>query len=246
MRRISKRFISTTIVLFLIASMFPTQILAKVPTYSFTDSTIDVTQYSYEVTPILAPYCYFVYVRTDNPDPTSFCLCDKDSNPQSVYSIFNRYDEIDVFADVLYENIDSFRVNGGYIFRASEGYPDGGELVVQQRVPDGYVHYTYIDWKTNYVDTELTVTCPPVKTIVDDLIDNYTDKTKSLFDNLDAVQVALEEYAVYPRGVRDSSKPNENRPYPFLTCSMYKELGLNEWYSEMFDEGRILLSAVYP
>ena len=29
----------------------------------------DVTRYSYEITPILSPFCYYLYVRTDNPDP---------------------------------------------------------------------------------------------------------------------------------------------------------------------------------
>ena len=243
--------------LVLLLSVCPLPALAEVPEQPFTDTSIDVTRYSYEVIPILDPFCYYVYVRTDNPDPTSFCLSDKDSKywsqagyygctPQSVYSIFNRRDGIDKFADVVYEDPASYRVKGGYIFGAPECYPDGGELVVQQRVPDGYIHHNYIDWETNYVDTALTVTCPPVQTIQDALIEQYTDESKSLFENLDAVQAALEQYAVYPRGVGDSDKPNESRPYPFLTTSPYYELGLNEWYSEMFGSGKLLLSAAYP
>ena len=36
----------------------------------------DVTDYSYTVTPLLEPFCYYLYVQTDNPDPTSFRLVD--------------------------------------------------------------------------------------------------------------------------------------------------------------------------
>ena len=88
---------------------------AQVPELPCTVPDIDVTQYTYEVTPILTPYCYYVYVKTDNPDPTSFCLSDKDSKywsqdgyygsvPQCVWSIFNWEDKIDTFADVVYED----------------------------------------------------------------------------------------------------------------------------------------------
>ena len=241
-------------VLFLLLLLcFPSRIYAEVPTMPFTVENIDVTKYTYEVTPILSPYCYFVYVRTDNPDPTSFCLCDKDSKYRSeggsgkaIWSIFNWEDKIDRYSDVVYENESNYRVKGGYIFTTPGYYPDGGELIVQKRVKDTSTHYYYINWEKNYVDTNIKITCPAVKTIEDDLIDTYTSKSKSFFENMDAVQKALDDLAVYPRGVRDSDKPNQARPYPFLTCSPYRELGLNEWYSEMFEDGRILMSKVYP
>ncbi len=219
------------------------------------DGYVDVTKYTYEVTPILAPFCDYVYVKTDNPDPTSFCLSDKDSIywsqdgyyggvPQCIWTIYNWEDEIDTFADVVYENPETHRVKGGYIFGAPECDPDGGELVVQQRIPDN-VHM-YIDYESCFVDTDLTITCPRVKQYTDVLIDAYTDPSKSLFENLDAVQNALDELAVYPLGVRDSDKPNKDRPYPLLACSGYQELWLNSWYSEMFADGKLLLRSVYP
>ncbi|MBR7056754.1 MAG: InlB B-repeat-containing protein [Oscillospiraceae bacterium] len=226
---------------------------------------IDVTAYTYEVSPILAPYNYYVYVKTDNPDPTSFCLRDKDSiycaqdgnsgrKEEAFWSIYKFYhgdfEKMHLFEDVAYEDVETRRVNGGYVFGVVKCAPDGGELVVQQRVPNRYDGLDWIDvdhWDSVYVDTDLTITCQPVKKGVDILIDDYTNEENSLFENLDAVQAALDKYAVYPRGVSDSDKPNEKRPYPFLARAGYRELGLNEWYSEMYAEGNnLLLSAVYP
>ena len=223
--------------------------------WSPVDGYLDVTQYTYEVIPILAPFCHYVYVKTDNPDPTSFCLNDKDSVywsqdgyygtvPQCVWSIYNWDEEIDTFADVVYENPETHRVKGGYIFGTPECDPDGGELVVQQRVFE--TRYGSLDYEKCFVDTDLTITCPPVKHYTDVLIEEYTDPSKSLFENLDAVEYALYDMAVYPLGVRNSDKPNEDRPYPFLACSGYQELWLNGWYSEMFADGKLLSRSAYP
>ena len=93
----------------------------------------DATQYSYEVTPLLAPFTYYLYVKTDNPDPESFMLVDPESEyfgpddegeiwDQENSSVFS-YVPADpgtyyiarlVFADVVYENTATYRVPGGF------------------------------------------------------------------------------------------------------------------------------------
>ena len=42
-----------------------------------------VTAYTYTITPILSPFNEYFFVKTDNPDPTSFRFADK----SSVYEI---------------------------------------------------------------------------------------------------------------------------------------------------------------
>lgn len=222
----------------------------------FKDDFIDVTKYSYEVYPILSPYCYYVYVKTDNPDPESFILNDPDSKywtseimsgrkPKSFYSIYNNSAEkVTEFSDVVYENLETHRVKGGYIFEAPECLPDGGKLVVQQRVPD-YTHL-YIDFQAAYADTDIIVECPELKTASDEIIDTYTDPNKSLFENLDSVQNVLEKIAVYPHSIGRSEKPNKNRPYPFITYSSFDEGYFDLWYRSMYEEGSLLAAQAYP
>ncbi|MDO4416016.1 MAG: S-layer homology domain-containing protein [Erysipelotrichaceae bacterium] len=219
------------------------------------DEYADATKYSYEVYPIFDSYNRFVYVKTDNPDPESFVLNDKDSRyynanlvsggvAQSVYAIYDSDEEMPLFADVVYENKQTRRVKGGYIFSIPECSPDGGELVLQQRVAD-FTH-TYVDYEDCFVDTDIRIQCPHLKDTADILIEKYTDQSKSLFDNLYTVQNFLNSNSVYPLSVNDLSKPNPKRPYPFLTSPWYREHSLNEWYSEMYEEGSLLLEMAYP
>ena len=73
--------------------------------------------------------------------------------------------------------------------------------------------------------------CKSVESLTDYLINNYTDKSKGLFDNLQSVNSALGRLSVYPKNIVDTSKPDPNRPYPLLATSPYPELSLNEHYS---------------
>ena len=43
------------------------------------EPTRDPADYTYEVMPILAPFPYYIYVKTENPDPESFQLVDRSS-----------------------------------------------------------------------------------------------------------------------------------------------------------------------
>ena len=112
----------------------------------------DVTQYSYTVTPILSPFTYLIYVKTDNPDPTSFRLVDQSSKyytedscgiiRMQTSATNTSYVEVDpgtyyisqaLYPDVAFEDERTYRVAGGYIFRADRAYSDGGELVLLQK-----------------------------------------------------------------------------------------------------------------
>ncbi|MGX8727936.1 MAG: hypothetical protein ACSW75_00040, partial [Lachnospiraceae bacterium] len=220
------------------------------------DLSVDVTAYTYEVCPVLEPFNEYLYVKTDNPDPTSFCICDKqiqNADPSAgsnvhYWTICRDGNEFIRFEDVQYEDVRTARVHGGYIF-SGYGNSDGGELVILQRKVDPGKCYDSFNCEKDYVETDITVSCQRLTDYQSYIIENYTDPSKSLFENLDAVQSMLDNYAVYPRGVRNPEKLNSSRPYPFLTTSPYRELTLNAWYSKMFDTSkfpRLLLSNVYP
>ena len=107
-----------------------------------------VTDYSYTVTPLLEPFNEYFFVKTDNPDPCSFRFIDKSSiygdsgniSPNRDY----RNDGPYLYEDIKYENIQTGRVDGGYIFRGS--YTDGGEVELQSNVSTGsYYSSTWED-----------------------------------------------------------------------------------------------------
>ena len=74
---------------------------------SFTGNiTVEAKNYSYSVKPILYPINIYLFVQTDNPDPNSFRIVDKNSKyfdsskteEQGVYLL-----EDELFIDVVYE-----------------------------------------------------------------------------------------------------------------------------------------------
>ena len=199
------------------------------------EAASDVTSYSYQVQPLLAPFNNLVYVKTNNPDPTGFRLVDKSSkymSPGDTTPAFSLYEGL--FADVVYEDESTYRVKGGYIFNNYSCTSDGGTLYLQQKRG------------SSWSDTGVTVSCPAMEDDVDYLIDTYATGKSSLFDRLDAIQQGLNELAYYPAPLEDKSKPS-SRPYPFLATSPYPELLLNEHYSmyQVADES-LLTRALYP
>ena len=116
----------------------------------------------------------------------------------------------------------------------SESGSDGGAYTLQQA--DRAYKVTYsgnVSYSTMpvYTDTTVQVSCKSVESLTDYLINNYTDKSKGLFDNLQSVNSALGQLSVYPKNIVDTSKPDPDRPYPLLATSPYPELSLNEHYS---------------
>lgn len=192
--------------------------------------------YTYAVRPLLSPFNEYFYVQTDDPDPSDLRFVDK----ESVYYTSGQEPAClvpskDRFLDVSYENEASLRVNGGYIFCLEGSNLDGGSLVLQRK--NGSV----------YRDTDITVSCAPVKSYVQYLVDTFTSPSKSFFENMDAVQSGLQSLALYPRSTMDSSKKNSQFPYPLLAVSPYPELSLNEWYLMYeYAEQPMLLNQLYP
>ena len=202
------------------------------------ESGTNPEDYSYEVTPIIEPFEYYLYVKTDNPDPTSFRFIDKDSSNYYYSSDSDDAGVIELserlFADVVFEDEDTYRVNGGYIFH-NIGNSDGGKLTLQKNVSD--------EWQ----DTNVTVNCTKLTDYISYIIDNYTDANAEFFDNMDAAQSALGKVALYPKAVQDTDSPNEYHPYPAFAESPYKELSLNAHYEmyAYYEDGCLLLAA-YP
>lgn len=237
--------------------------------FLFTDpaQAVDVEDYNYEVFPILEPFNSYFYVKTDNPDPESFRLVDQDSKyifeqEDTTENLKDAIYKIDrqIYKDVEYEDAESYRVQGGYIFKKQhgcEGKTDGGELIVQRRTspfgPDQLGEpvesgsWSSFDPQTvgSWEDTSKRVQLPKLVDYADYLMEEKTDPSKTLFENLDEVQRFLEEFSVYPHTHVDSS---EKVGYPFLAASPYPELSLNRHVEEVYkyEKNASLLYRIYP
>ncbi len=195
-----------------------------------------VVEYSYTITPLLPPFNTYFYVQTDNPDPSEIRFIDRDSIYYESWSVPSALKPVERrFIDVAYENKETGRVKGGYIFVNTGAGLDGGSLILQKK--DG----------TSYTDTKTVVSCPQVKGYREYLMDTYMKPENSFFENMDAIQNGLNSIALYPRGAKDISKVNEDTPYPLLAVSPYPELGLNEHF-QMYEktEDPMFVSYLYP
>ncbi len=224
----------------------------------------DVTDYTYEITPLYAPFNNMFFVKTDNPNPINVRFIDKESK---YYNEERSSDESKMcvlkpvskrFVDVAYEDKETGRVNGGYLFETSGYGTDGGDLVLQQIGVKIYV-YNETGEKTVMVggskDTSVTVKCEEVIPVDYYLVENYTDPSKDLWENLNSVQevlgilaVADDGISIYPKTLRDISKPTaDGKSYPFLATGLYTEMTLNEHYDFCADsEESSLLYYSYP
>ena len=153
---------------------------------------LGVTDYTYTITPILEPFNEYFFVKTDNPDPKSFQFADKSSvyseESTIVLDYDSWYDKVQLYADIKYENEETGRVNGGYIFKSSN--TDGGEIVLQSR-NDSY-YSSNVTWN----DTDVKIKLPTLEDEIDYLIGTYA-KESSFFDNMDAVQSGFSSICLY-------------------------------------------------
>lgn len=209
------------------------------------DGIADATRYTYEIIPVLCPFCRCVYVRTDNPDPLSYRLLDPDTRYGREHFDAVWQQSKTRYADVRYEDPERYRVPGGYVFESSYAYPDGGELILQQWCEETYYDGTAYRTYRSFRDTDVRISCPRLKDGLDELIERYTDSGMGFFRKLDAVAGALDRLAVYPMAIQDTESANGDTPYPFLSSSVYKELTLNEYY-KMYNSGAMLLKTAYP
>ena len=228
-RTITKRLMSVLIMTLMILGL-------SVPHVSMISEAASVESYSYSIVPLVNPLNNLYYVKTKNPDPTSFRLVDKSSKYVSKNTnstgIIKFLDEF--YIDVVYEVPATKRVKGGYIFYNYNEDVDGGELVLQKKNSSG-----------NFVNTSVKVKCASVKNRVDYIIDTYTKDKKTFFDKMDAAQSGLYEVAVYPKAIRNKEGFGDGGlGYHLLASSPYTELKLNAHVSEAFPSGgSLLLSA---
>ncbi len=155
---------------------------------SITPLPASAAEYSYEVIPLLSPINQYFFVKTDNPDPYSFRFADK----SSVYGEDASLTPVDLdtlFADVTYEDAETGRVKGGYLFEGNN--TDGGELVLQE-----VTRYDYWGDPAEWQDTSVQTTLPTLLDTIDYLISTYA-KGDSFFDRMDAVQSGLESICFY-------------------------------------------------
>ncbi len=194
--------------------------------------------YNYSITPMLAPFDEFFYVKTDNPNVENIRFVD----PTSKYYSGSKKGVMtlteDTYYDVAYENKKTKRVKGGYIFTAEGEKIDGGTLVLQ----------VYNKKSKKYLNTKVKVKCKAVKSIAQYVVDTYVKSSgSSFFNKMDLAQAKLETLSVYPRRFLDSRKKNKNTPYPFLATSPYKELWLNNYFrTHQVCSDYLFASDVYP
>ena len=170
-----------------------------------------VSQYTYEVVPLIEPFNTYYFIKTDNPDPDSFWIYDVDTkyNDPVAWSYDGDGNEIccykpaiqvyyEMFADVKYEDQSTKRVKGGYIGWSSHGRTDGGEMKVQAILDDSVlINGISLDDNTSVADTGITLTVSAPGDKVDYLISNYSDPEKPFFENLSDIQSAFEDICLY-------------------------------------------------
>ena len=204
-----------------------------------TASASAADDYTYKITPLLPPFNTYFFVETDNPNPKSFRFEDKERKyiprPYILQNV-DLSDEPMIFADVHYENEETGRVNGGYIFYG--GGTDGGEVTLQvSDNPDAYY--------PTYRDTGITLTLPKLKSRLDYLIDTYATKN-SFFDNMDAVQSGLREIAIYS-GSTTLGKLVQDKDFWMLAVSPHVDQSFYKYSPYERTEARSLFaSAIYP
>lgn len=168
--------------------------LLGTPAYAEENSAA-LTAYTYEVVPLLEPFNEYFFVRTDDPDPHSFCFADNDSvyteeGKAARISLYeDTFEENDLFADVVYEDEETKRVNGGYIF--SSFNTDGGDIVLQKVAERDY-------WgdPVKWEDTDIKLTLPKLCDDIDYLIDTYAEGD-TFFEKMDSVQRGFESICLY-------------------------------------------------
>ena len=171
----------------LTAAILLTVVFCAVPAAAAQTTAEEVAQYSYKITPLLQPFNEYFFVKTDNPDPRSFQFIDQ----TTVYDIEGLISFCDyAFADIHYDNPETLRVNGGYIF-SSDSNVDGGEMMLQAGDKEYDYYYSRI-WE----NTGKTFTLPRLKDETDYLIETYA-AGDSFFDKMDAVQNGFSSVCLY-------------------------------------------------
>lgn len=151
-------------------------------------------QYSYEITPIMEPFNNFFFVKTDNPDPESFCFIDEDSRYENKGANDSRTINLAPrFADVAYDDEETLRLSGGYLFRAPNRDVDGGNIVLKE-----YKYVKREGWGSfmQWTTSPDVYTLPPLVDDFDYLIETYGEG-EGFWSKMNAIQDTLRETALY-------------------------------------------------
>ena len=181
----------------LTAAILLTVVFCAVPAAAAQTKVEEVAQYSYKITPLLQPFNDYFFVETDNPNPKSFRFIDQ----TTVYDAKGYISFCGLaFADIHYDNPETRRVNGGYIFSCSGRNVDGGEIMLQvanvnkESDYEDYDRWYYYSWK--WENTGKTFTLPRLVDGTDYLIETYA-AGDSFFDKMDAVQNGFNSVCLY-------------------------------------------------
>ena len=189
--------------------------------------------FTYEIVPVLAPINQWFYVKTNNPDPASFRFVDNDSVYDEDAGITYKNSR---FADVKYDDAQSLRVNGGFLFAG--GTTDGGEIRLQIR--------SVSEQKTeSWIDTDETFTLPTLYSTKDYLIRTYATGN-DFFENLNAVQDGMKEISLYSPSYLIGEVYRSGREW-YVNRSKYTEQSfqINSPYSSN-GNSPLFAASVYP
>ena len=189
-----------------------------------------VTDYTYEVTPVLSPFNEYFFVKTDNPDPRSFRFVDVSILENSGVLCALEFED-DIFADIKYENTTTGRVNGGYIFHS--GTTDGGEVVLQDTSG------------SSANDTNIKLKLPVLKDQADYLIDTYATGS-DFFEKMDSVQKGLNSICLYS-GTHFRGELKKTDEYWSLLTANHADLSFYIFSPFLREDSQPLFaSSVYP
>ena len=219
------------------AAVIVTTTLTAVPVQAAETTAVDAAAYTYSITPLLDSFNNCFFVETDNPDPNSFRFVDK----STIYSEQDYITHCDYnFADVRFDDTETLRVNGGYIFYSDYANSDGGEITLQSLQPAEH------RWETpQWIDTNITLTLPQLYDTADWLIKTYADKD-SFFENMDAVQKGFSSVCLYS-GSSIRGKLKKTDDYWFLSAAGYIDQIFYIYSPYVRKDGKLLFaSMIYP
>ena len=194
-----------------------------------------VSSYSYELIPLVEPFNNMFYLKTENPDVEHLRLRDMSS---SYYETEGDADGVltistTEYADVVYEDLTTKRVNGGYLVESAKEDTDGGKYKIE------------LEYNGTWYDTNLRVKTSALMTSYDYLYNEYVDESKGFFENLDNLQTALEELAVYPKDIVRDDKTLTS--YPYYMSSVWDTNGIKAKPAEYESYyGTLLMEEAYP
>lgn len=224
------------------------------------EETTDITSYSYEVYPLLAPFNDMFFIKTDNPDPDSFRLYDKSSaydepvstsyNPdgsikEEVHNCSIQVKKL-IYPDVVYEDKETFRVKGGYLGYSAFTNVDGGELTLQKAGKGADLEDSWSD--TGYEDTKVKITMSKVYDTADYLIETFGKSSSDFFERMDAINSGFDKICLYSgASVRGELVKDTSFPYYGISNSPHvdQDFYIQSPYGRK-DGKRLLISDLHP